>query len=63
MIDLSIGEVMAPPENRNYIILDSDRLLDVENQLLSIFYIMKLHHELKFNHTFIFSHFLIRDGN
>ena len=36
---------------------------DVENKLLSIFYIMKLYHDLKFNHTYIFSHFLIRDGN
>ena len=35
----------------------------IENQLLSIFYIMKLHHDLKFNHTYIFSHFIIRDGN
>ena len=35
----------------------------VENQLLSIFYIMKLHHDLKFNHTYIFSNFLIRDRN
>ena len=35
----------------------------VDNQLLSIFYIMKLHHDLKLNHTYIFSHFLIRDGN
>ena len=35
----------------------------VENQLLYIFYIMRLHHDLKFNHTYIFSHFIIRDGN
>ena len=35
----------------------------VENKILYIFYIMKLHHDLKFNHTYIFSHFLIRDGN
>ena len=35
----------------------------VDNQLLYIFYIMKLHHDLKFNLTYIFSHFLIRDGN
>ena len=38
-------------------------VVSVENQLLSIFYIMKLYHDLKFNHTYIFSHFLIRDGN
>ena len=35
----------------------------VDNQLLSIFYIMKLYHDLKFNHTYIFSRFLICDGN
>ena len=35
----------------------------VENQLLPICYIMKFYHDLKFNHTYIFSHFLIRDEN
>ena len=35
----------------------------VDNQLLYLFYIMKLHHDLKFNHAYIFFHFLIRDGN
>ena len=43
--------------------VDNEELHVVENQLLSIFYIMKLSHELKFSHTYIFSHFLIRDGN
>ena len=35
----------------------------VENQLLYIFYIMKLYHDLKSNQTYIFYHFLIPDGN
>ena len=35
----------------------------VENQLLYIVYIMKLYHDLKFNRTYIFSHFHIRVGN
>ena len=37
--------------------------VSVDTQLLSIFNVMKLHHDLKFNLTYIFSHFLIRDGN
>ena len=34
-----------------------------ENQLLSIFYILKFSHFWKFNHTYISSQFLICDGN
>ena len=35
----------------------------VENQLFPIFYILKLSHDLKFNHVYIFFQFIIRDGN
>ena len=56
---------MPEPRGLGFVVrtkVDADHASDtvtrsVENQLLYIFYIMKLYHDLKSNHTYIFSHF------